>query len=76
MLLETVISHFAARCGGAAKGRQVLAETLGISQAAISQWRHVRGGLVPKLRAMELERLTGGELRFDPSMYDDERAQQ
>jgi len=46
------ISHF----GSAAN----LARALGISKAAVSQWKDQ----VPELRALQLERLTDGELRL------------
>ena len=36
-----------------------LADALGITKAAVSQWDK----FVPELRALQLERLTGGELK-------------
>ncbi|MCG9962375.1 MULTISPECIES: Cro/CI family transcriptional regulator [Shewanella] len=36
-----------------------LAEALGLNKSAVSQW----GEEVPELRAFQLERLTGGELK-------------
>ncbi|MFT6586057.1 MAG: DNA-binding transcriptional regulator YdaS (Cro superfamily) [Cognaticolwellia sp.] len=38
-------------------------KALGISKAAISQW----GENVPQLRAYQIEKITGGELKCDPS---------
>lgn len=38
-----------------------VAEKLGIRSQAVSQW----GDEVPRLRALELEKLTAGELRAD-----------
>lgn len=44
---------------------QKVADTLNISRAAVYMWK----GLVPKVRAYELEKLTGGALKVDPSLY-------
>jgi len=38
--------------------QELVAEALGISQAAVSQW----GEDVPELRAFQLERITNGKL--------------
>lgn len=40
-----------------------LADSLGISNAAVSQW----GQNVPELRALQLERITEGELIAEPT---------
>jgi hypothetical protein len=37
-----------------------------ISKGAVSQW----GKLVPELQARRLEEITGGELTFDPALYE------
>ena len=42
-----------------------LANTLGISQAAVSRWHDI----IPEKQALRLERLTDGELRYDPELY-------
>ena len=44
-----------------AGGKLALAKALGVTHAAVSQWL-LEGGL-PPARAIELERLTGGNLR-------------
>ena len=44
-----------------------LAETLGISRAAVAQW----GEIVPPLRAMQLHELTGGQLVYRAETYAD-----
>lgn len=43
-------------------GVRKLAEVLGISTAAVYQWPDE----VPRLRALELEMVTGGALQADP----------
>lgn len=53
-----VVSYF----GG--KQRDVV-RALGISKGAVSQW----GELVPKCVALELQFLTEGKLKYDPTMY-------
>ena len=51
--LDEVIEHF---------GSQVkLADTLGVTQGAVSQWMS-NGGL-PAGRAVQIERLTGGKFK-------------
>lgn len=56
-----VIRHF---------GTQVkLAKILGISQASISNW----GEVIPEKQALRLEKVTRGELKYDPSVYDKKR---
>ncbi|EPT7718462.1 Cro/CI family transcriptional regulator [Escherichia coli] len=42
-----------------------VARTLGISQVAVTRW----GLIVPKGRALELEKLTDGALKCDLSLY-------
>jgi DNA-binding transcriptional regulator YdaS (Cro superfamily) len=58
MLIRDAIKYF----GSKAK----LAEALGVNRSAISNWK---GDLVPRWRAYELERITQGELRLDPTLY-------
>ncbi len=43
-----------------------LAEAAGVSQASVSRWGHV----IPERRAARLERLTNGELKYDPALYE------
>ncbi|MCJ8337605.1 MAG: Cro/CI family transcriptional regulator [Pseudomonadales bacterium] len=38
---------------------------LGITSGAVSQW----GKIIPEKQAMRLERITGGALKYDPSLY-------
>ena len=42
-----------------------VAEKLGTSDVAIYKWLEI----IPKVRAYELERLTKGKLKFDPTLY-------
>lgn len=42
-----------------------LAEELGISHSAVSQW----GTLMPEKQAFKLDRITGGQLKYDASFY-------
>lgn len=59
MLTASVIEYF---------GRQVdVAKALGIGRAAVWKW----GEMVPPLRAAQIDRLTRGKLKFDPSQYAD-----
>ncbi|MDT3321932.1 Cro/CI family transcriptional regulator [Shewanella sp. SP1S2-4] len=51
MKTKDAISHFG--------NKLKLAEALNVTKSAISQW----GDDVPELRAYQIERLTGGELR-------------
>jgi hypothetical protein len=47
-------------------GNQILlAEALSISQAAVSKWPEV----VPEKQALKLEKLTNGNLKYDPAVY-------
>jgi len=43
------------------KTGKAVAEALGLSESAVSQWPES----IPRLRAFELERITGGVLRVD-----------
>lgn len=57
MLKSAVLAYF--------KTNVAVAEALGISEAAVSQW----GPLVPPVSAHELSKKTDGALPFDPSLY-------
>lgn len=57
MRTKDVKAHF----GGA----KATAAALGITRAAVYMW----GDIVPKVRAYDLERITGGALKVDPSLY-------
>lgn len=54
---ETVISHF----GGVVN----TAIALGIKHPAVCRW----GAIIPEKQAMRIERLTGGELKYQPTLY-------
>jgi hypothetical protein len=47
------------------KTQQVLAAALGITQAAVSKW----GEIIPEKQALKLDRITGGQLKYDASFY-------
>lgn len=48
------------------KGAKIkIANSLGLTSGAISQW----GEVIPKKSAYELERITDGELKVDHSLY-------
>ena len=59
MQTEDAIRHF--------ETKAELARQLGIGRASLTSW----GPLVPPLRAVALERLTGGKLKFDENEYRD-----
>jgi DNA-binding transcriptional regulator YdaS (Cro superfamily) len=59
MKLEQAEAHFG--------NRRKLAEALGITTQAVSQW--VRRGRIPKGIAYELQALTGGALKVNPTDY-------
>jgi len=42
-----------------------IAKALLISDASVSEW----GEIIPEKQAMRLERITEGELKYDPSLY-------
>jgi hypothetical protein len=54
MLKSDVISHF--------KKPVYVARALGISRAAVAKWPDV----IPKASAYDIERITGGALKFRP----------
>lgn len=47
------------------KKKRLVAEVLGISHVAVVRWKSV----IPKLRAIELDEITGGELKYNPELY-------
>ena len=57
MQTKDVKAHF----GGA----KATAAARGITRAAVYMW----GDIVPKVRAYDVERITGGALKVDPSLY-------
>lgn len=61
MRVEQVISYF----GSASEA----ARALGVSPAAIYQWKTRDGGTIPELRARKIHDVTRGRLRFVPSDY-------
>lgn len=58
MLTQTAIDHF--------KGVGPLADALGISAPAVSQW----GDYPPDKRQLQLERITDGSLKAEPGCMD------
>ena len=42
-----------------------LARVLGLSRSAVCRF----GAIMPELRAMQVERATNGELKYDPKVY-------
>lgn len=44
-----------------------VAQTLGITHAAVCGW----GPIIPQLRAVLLERLTDGDLEYNPKLYEE-----
>lgn len=58
MFTSEAIQHF--------KTPAAVAEKLGISRQAVSQW----GELVPPLSAARLAKLSRGKLKFDPDLYE------
>jgi hypothetical protein len=59
MQTNDVIAHFGSKIA--------VARALNIGKAAVSKWPDK----VPPLRAAQLEKLTNGELKFDPDSYAD-----
>jgi DNA-binding transcriptional regulator YdaS (Cro superfamily) len=54
---EMAVAHY---------GSQIkLAQVLGISSSAVSFW----GSIIPEKQAMKLERITGGDLVYNPALY-------
>jgi DNA-binding transcriptional regulator YdaS (Cro superfamily) len=44
-----------------------LASVLAVSHSSVSQW----GEIIPEKQALKLEKITSGELKYDPSLYFD-----
>ncbi len=61
MKTSTALAHYS-------NSPLLLGSALGISSQAVSQW----GEDVPKLRALQLEKMTNGELKADGSSSNDE----
>lgn len=57
MKKNEVIKHFKTRINAA--------HALGITSGAITQWKDI----IPERAALKLERLTNGELKYDPDLY-------
>jgi hypothetical protein len=57
MLKKSVLDYF----GGPSK----TAQFLGLTHVAVIRWEEI----IPKGRAYELEKLTKGKLKVDPSLY-------
>jgi transcriptional repressor of cell division inhibition gene dicB len=57
MLKSDVLAHY--------KTNVAVAQALGISEAAVSQWSE----LIPPAKARELSQITEGRLSFDPALY-------
>lgn len=49
--------------------KTAVAKALKISQVAVTRW----GNLVPEKRAIRIERLSGGALKYDPFVYDKDK---
>ncbi|MDX1486601.1 MAG: Cro/CI family transcriptional regulator [Acidiferrobacterales bacterium] len=52
-MLENVVDHFG--------GKAALAEALGVTRPAVSQW--IAAGALPPFRAVQVERITKGAFR-------------
>ncbi len=57
MKKSQVIEHFGSALS--------LAVFLGLNKSAVSQW----GNVIPEKQALRLERLTNGELKYEPNLY-------
>lgn len=57
MLKVIVLNHF--------KNPKKIADALGISPAAVSQW----GDVIPEKNAYKLQAITNGELKVDTKLY-------
>lgn len=62
MIKATVTSYFPSNVA--------IAKVLGISPQAVGQW----GEIIPERVALKLERITNGDLKYDPSLYDNSHA--
>ncbi len=52
------------------RSKTKLAQAAGIRLASLYSWK---GELVPEGRAMRLQEASGGELQYDPKVYDEYR---
>ena len=59
MTLEQIRKHFGSYAEAARK--------IGITRGGIAQWKTF--GFVPRFRQLQVEKLTGGKLQADKSMY-------
>jgi DNA-binding transcriptional regulator YdaS (Cro superfamily) len=50
------------------KTQREIARVLGIKEQSVGQWKKV--GVVPLLRATQLQGLTRGKVRVDPKVYE------
>ncbi|WP_394179681.1 Cro/CI family transcriptional regulator [Marinomonas posidonica] len=57
MLKHKVMKHFGSQTN--------LSAVLKISPSSISQW----GEIIPEKQALRIEKLTNGELKYDPAFY-------
>ncbi len=53
------------------KNQTYIAKILGMGRASVSVWSDV----IPEVHALKLERLTNGELKYDPSLYESNHRQ-
>jgi hypothetical protein len=60
MYIRTALDHFGSRAN--------LARAISYTRQAIYAWER-RGDLVPELCAIRLARVSGGKLRYDPTLY-------
>lgn len=58
MRTDDVVKHFGKKAN--------IARALKIARSSVSGW----GDLVPERRAVRLEKLTGGALKYDQSLYE------
>ena len=59
MKLDMVLEYF--------KSKEAIREALGLSSTgSVSQWKEI----IPEKQAMRLERITGGKLVYDESLYE------
>lgn len=65
MLLSDAISYYSPSPDSTKGARSRLANVLGITVGAISQW----GEVIPEGQAYKLQSLTNGELQVRPELY-------